>query len=358
VSLLRVYYGTYTGAGSRGLYTGTLDFAAGTLSDPRVAAEAEQPSFAAFHPNGAFLYAVNEHEVFDGQPTGTISAFAVDTVTGGLAFLGRQVSHGASPCHVAVEAQGRHVLVANYHGGSVASFPINGRGALGPATTVVRHSGSGPDRARQEQAHAHSAHFDRTGRFVLAVDLGIDKVLVYRFDGDTGALTPHDPPYAALPPGSGPRHLAFHPSGPYVYVDNELSATVTAFRYDGDLGRLTEIETRPTLPADFSGANTSAEIQCSPDGRHLYVSNRGHDTIALFAVDAATGRLTPGGHVSTRGRAPRHFAIEPSGRYLVAANQDSDKVVLFRRDAASGGLEPTGSEIHLSRPVCVRFAPR
>jgi 6-phosphogluconolactonase len=348
-----VYIGTYTNTESRGIYVSRFEPATGRLSEPALAAATPDPSFLVLAAGGTHLYAVNELPELDGRATGAVSAFAVDAGTGGLTSINRQASEGASPCHLVLDQERRHVLVANYHGGSVAVLPIARDGSVWPATCVIRHEGRGPHPDRQEGPHAHSIHLDPSGRRALAVDLGLDKVLLYEFDAATGVLTPGDPPHAALAEGSGPRHLAFHPNGRHVYVDNELASTVTVFDYDE--GRLTEPQTLSTLPAGFTGPNTTAEVQVAPDGRFLYVSNRGHDSIAIFSVDAGTGRLTPAGHAPTLGRTPRHFALDPSGGYLLVAHQDSDSVIAFRIDPGTGGLRPTGSRIAVPRPVCLRF---
>jgi 6-phosphogluconolactonase len=356
VSATRVFFGTYTDAESRGIYASALDLEAGTLTEPILVAETVSASFLALNRSGSRLYAVNEVTTHGGAPTGYASAFAVEGLR--LQPIGSSpITGGASPCHIVLTPTEGHALVANYHGGSVAVLPIDATGALGEATAIVRHEGVGRDPERQEGPHAHSIHIDAKGRFVLAVDLGLDRIFVYRFDPETGGLTPHDPASAALPAGSGPRHLTFHPSGRYAFVDNELSGTVSAFRYDEERGRLDAIQTLSTLPAGFAGPNTSAEVAVSPDGGFVYVSNRGHDSIAVLRIDPETGSLALVGHAPTQGRAPRHFAIHPDGEYLVVANQDSGDVAVFRRHATTGALSPTGSKVQLSRPVCVCFAP-
>ena len=354
---LAVYVGTYTGSGSRGIYRFELDPISGAWTDPVLAGESENPSFLALHPNGGFLYAVNESGTFGGATTGAVSAFAIDAASGNLRRLNQQASGGADPCHLAVDSGARNVLVANYTGGSVAVLPIDADGRLQAAATVLRHEGSGPDRARQEGPHAHAVVLDGAGRFALAADLGADRIFVYRFDAASGSLQPSAPEAVAIEPGSGPRHLAWHPSGPYLYVINELRSTVTAFRYDPWNGAPVSFQTITTLPAGFSGPNKAAEIAVSPDGRFLYGSNRGDDSIAVFRIDAASGALTPAGHVSTGGRTPRHFAIDPSGRWLLAANQDSGSIGVFRLDPVTGRLAPVGRPLAISKPVCVLFVP-
>jgi 6-phosphogluconolactonase len=352
---VRVYVGTYTSGESKGIYRLRLDLATGGLSPEGDPTETVNPSFLAFHPSGRFLYAVNETGDARRDPSGGVSAFAIDAKTGSLTFLNRQPSGGPAPCHLSVDKAGRHVLVANYWDGSVSVLPIGTDGRLGAATARIQHEGHGPNAERQEGPHAHSVHLDADNRFALVADLGSDRVAVYRFDAQKGTLTANEPAAGVLPPGSGPRHFAFHPDGRHAYVINELNATVTVFDYDPAKGALAPQQTVPTLPAGFTGANTTAEVVVRPDGRFVYASNRGHDSLALFSVDAATGRLTALGHQPTLGRQPRNFAIDPSGTFLLAANQDSDSVVVFRIDPASGKLDPVGKPLHVPRPVCLRM---
>jgi 6-phosphogluconolactonase len=247
------------------------------------------------------------------------------------------------------------VLVANYGGGSVSVLPIQSDGRLGPATGFVQHEGSSVNPRRQERPHAHSMNLDAANRFAFAADLGLDKVLVYRFDANRGTIVPNDPPAATVAPGSGPRHFAFHPRGRNAYVINEMTSTVTAFRYDAGRGRLTELHTISTLPQGFTGNNSTAEVQVHPSGRFLYGSNRGHDSIAIFSIDSDTGRLTQVGHQPTGGRTPRNFGIDPTGVYLLAANQESSTVTVFRIDPRTGRLTPTGQTVNVPVPVCVKM---
>jgi 6-phosphogluconolactonase len=354
---LRVWVGTYTGTGSRGIYRFAFDPASGERTPPALAGETANPSFLAFHPGGRFLYAVNELKTFGGAPTGAVSAFAVDGATGDLVPLGQQASGGADPCHLVVDRAGRNVLVANYSGGTVAVLPLDPDGRLRPAVTIRRHAGTGPNKARQEAPHAHGIFLDPAERFAFASDLGADKVFVYRWDAGAGALEPSEPAAASLEPGSGPRHLAWHPAGTFVYALNELASTVTAFRYDAGRGTLEPFQTLSTLPPATTGAAKAAEIVVSADGRFLYASNRGDDSLAYFAIDAASGRLSPAGHVPTGGLSPRHFAIDPSGRWLLVANEESDSITFFRLDAETGRPEPVGAPLVISKPVCVLFAP-
>ena len=353
----RAYVGTYTTNGSRGLYRLELDAASGALAIDGPAAEVENPSFLAAHPGGRFLYAVNEVGTHQGKPGGAVTAFAVDRVSGTLKKLNDRSSGGVGPCHLSVDHRGKNVLVANYGGGSVAVLPIAADGRLGEATAFVQHEGSGPDKGRQEGPHAHWIAPDAAGRFAVAADLGLDKLLVYRFDADRGTLAANDPPSLQLAPGSGPRHVAFHPDGRHAYAINEMKSTVTALDYDPGRGTLAAIQTLPTLPADFRGESSTAEIAVHPSGRFLYGSNRGHDSIAAYAIEAGSGRLTPLGNQSTLGKTPRNFAIDPSGAFLLAANQDSNTVVAFRIDPQTGRLASTGQSVKVPVPVCVTFLP-
>jgi 6-phosphogluconolactonase len=350
-----VYFGTYTGPKSKGIYVAPFDVATGKLGALRVAAETENPSFLALHPTRPLLYAVNETDNFQGEKAGSVSAFAIDPATGDLRALSRASTRGAHPCHLAVDRSGRHVLVANYSGGSVASLPIGADGGVGPASSFVQHSGSGGDPKRQKGPHGHMIETDPANRFALAADLGLDQVLVYRFDAARGTLVPADPPFARVEAASGPRHFAFSPDGRDVYVLNEMKITVTAFKYDK--GRLTEYQNVSALPAGtaITPADSGAEIVVHPSGRFVYSSQRGPDNIAVFARDAASGKLTLVEHVPTGGRAPRGFGIDPSGRWLLAGNHRSDQIVVFAIDSKTGRLKPTGQTVELGAPVSVAF---
>ena len=351
---LRVYFGTYTNETTKGIYLSTLDLATGKLSQPELAVEVKSPSFIAIHPNRQFLYAVSEISDFQGKPAGGVSAFAIDAASGRLKLLNQQSSVGAGPCHLVVDAAGKNVLVANYGGGSVAALPITANGNLSVASSSIQHHGSSVDKQRQEGPHAHSINLDPANKFAFAADLGLDKVLIYRFDGAKGLLAANDPPAGVGAPGSGPRHLAFHPSGKYVFVNNEMTSTVTSFGYDPVRGSLTEILTLSTLPQPTPG-NSTAETVVHPSGKFVYVSNRGHDSLAMFQCDPATGRLTAIGHQSTGGKTPRNFNVDPTGRYVLAANQSTNNVVVLRVDTSNGKLTPTGDSIEVGSPVCVRY---
>lgn len=355
MSLVRVYVGTYTYRASKGIYAFELNLHTGETTPPRLVAETFQPSFLALHPSRRFLYAVNE--LWGGGKEGMVSAFAVEPETGSLTFLNQQSSKGVGPCHLTVDKTGKWVLVANYGSGGVSVLPVLPDGRLGEATCVIQHEGKSVNPQRQEGPHAHSVNLDPANKFAIVADLGIDKLLVYRFDSAKGTLTPHEPPFVATAPGAGPRHVAFHPNGKFVYAINELNSTVTAYRYDEATGILAEVQTVSTLPTDFSGNNTTAEVQVHPSGRFLYGSNRGHDSIAIFAIESKTGKLTLVGHQLTKGRTPRHFGIDPTGTYLLAANQDSDTISLFRIDLQTGKLQPMEQMVEVSNPVCVKFLP-
>jgi len=353
---LRVYFGTYNRGDGKGIYTSELDLASGKLSAAELAGEAVNPSFLAIHPSRKFLYAVGEIDNFDGKKTGGVSAFTIDRKTGKLKLINQHSSQGAGPCHLVVDATGKNVLVANYGGGSIACLPIDPDGKLREASTFIQHQGSSIDPNRQAGPHAHSINVDAKNRFAMAADLGLDRVLVYRFDADKGSLVPNDPPSVVMPAGGGPRHFAFHPNGRFAYANNEMASSVTALSYDPESGVLEELNTVPTLPADASAeGNSTAEVRVHPNGKFVYVSNRGHNSIAIFEVDASSGRLTPKGHVSSGGKVPRNFNLDPSGQFLLAANQDSSNIVVYRVDPQTGGLTPTGSEIEVPTPVCIRF---
>ncbi|MEX0713682.1 MAG: lactonase family protein, partial [Pirellulales bacterium] len=339
---LRLYIGTYTGGASEGIYTSRLDLADGSLTAPELAAATSNPSFVALHPNRPFLYAVSEISELDGKKTGGVSAFSIEAETGRLKLLNQQPSEGSGPCHLVVDASGKAVLVANYGGGSVASLPIGSDGRLAKAASAIRHEGKSVNPQRQEGPHAHSINLDPANKFAFAADLGLDKVLVYRFDAASAKLVPNNPPSASVADGAGPRHFAFHPSGRWAYVINELASTVTALAYDADRGVLEPTQTISTLPEDYTPASYTAEVQVHPSGKFVYGSNRGHDSIAIFSVDADTGRLKSRGQQPTGGKTPRNFSIDPTGSYLLAANQESDNIVVFRIEPASGELEPTG----------------
>jgi 6-phosphogluconolactonase len=352
---MSVYVGTYTDGASKGIYRLELDGESGRLSDPALVAEATNPSFLAWHPTRSVLYAVSETNTIGPDKAGTVIAYTVDA-GGGLTKINEQPTGGGHPCFVSVNRDGTHVFVANYTGGSVAAFPVQRGGGVDPPSELVKHTGSSVHATRQRRPHAHAILPVAGSPFVLAADLGIDRVLVYRFDGERGSLTPHAPPGVAVRPGAGPRHLALNPAGDTVFVMNELQSTVASYTWDAKAGTLQEASVASTLPAEFTAANTTAEVAVHPSGRFVYGSNRGHDSIAAFRVNRDRS-LTRVGIYSTNGREPRHFAIAPGGTLLLAANQKSDSIVVFRIDQDTGALSNTGVGVRVPSPVCVRFRP-
>jgi 6-phosphogluconolactonase len=348
-----VYIGTYTrGTTSQGIYRMELDLATGQLSEPKLAGKITNPSFLAIHPTGKYLYAVGEIDDFGKKRGGgAINAFALDQKTGDLTLLNQQSSKGGGPCHVVVDKAGKFVLAANYGGGSACVLPIEEGGKLGPVIGFGQHKGHSINKSRQEAPHAHSINLDAKNRFAFVADLGLDQVIIYRFDA--GKL--HYSGHAGVKPGAGPRHFAFHPDGKHAYVINELDSTITVFDYDADKGALTSIQTISTLPAGYKGQTTTAEVVVHPSGKFVYGSNRGHNSIAVFRVDATTGKLSAAGHQNKGIKIPRNFAIDPTGKYCVVANQDGDSVIVFTIDPKTGELGPTEAKAAISRPVCVRF---
>jgi 6-phosphogluconolactonase len=346
-----VYVGTYTGPGrAEGIYVYRMDETTGALAHLQTLGGVDNPSFLALSQQQRCLYAVNETPEGEGQGPG-VSAFAIDPQRRTLAPLNRQPAHGTSPCYVSLNPEGTHALIANYGNGTLAVYPVNGDGSLGEASHVVQHEG-GSSHRRQAGPHAHSVRFDSLGRHVLACDLGVDRVFLYTLRD--GRLVPHEPPFAQLSSGAGPRHSAFHPSGRFVYVNGEIDSSVNAFTYDADRGAFDLIGAYSTLPSDFTGNNSTAQVLVHPNGRTAYVSNRGHDSIAVFEVDDTRGALRPRGHVPSGGHTPRNFNIDPSGRFLYAANQRPGNIVVFRI-GDDGGLTPTGHVTEVPVPVCVIF---
>ena len=355
-----VYVGTYTSkTASKGIYAYLFDPVIGKLTALGVAAESEDPSFLAVHPSGKYLYSVNEVDHFGGQKSGAVSAFSVEPKTGKLTLLNQAPTQGAGPCHISLDKTGKFLLIANYDGGSIAVFPIREEGSLAPASAFVQHSGSSVDKERQEGPHAHWISTSPDNRFALAADLGLDEILVYRFNSAKGTLAPDTPPFAKLTPGAGPRHLAFHPNGKFAYVLTEMGSSVTAFAYkprNGSLSPLQTVSTLSILRKDYSGVKEAAEIAVHPNGKFLYASNRaGIDSISTFSVDPVKGTLTLKDEYPTMGKTPRNFAIDPTGKFLLAANQESNNIVIFRIDSTTGALNPTGEIAEVPAPVYITF---
>jgi 6-phosphogluconolactonase len=351
-----LYVGTYTkDRGSDGIYLVRMDRSSGQLRQVGSVGAGANPSFLAIHPNGRVLYAVNELEKYKGRQTGAVSAFAIARDTGALKRLNEQPSEGGAPCYVSVDRSGRAVLVANYVGGSIAVLPIQVNGSLAPAAQVIQHTGRGPNAERQEAPHAHCILADPSNRFARAADLGVDRVYVYRLDHDGKSLRHVDGGDAVMRPGAGPRHVAFHPTQPLVFVANELDSTVATLRFDAERGALSQLATRSTVPAGWTGTNYPADIHVASSGRTLYVSNRGHNSIAVFSVAESTGALELDQVVPTEGDWPRNFTLDPTGRWLLVANQRSDSVVVFGRDPDTGRLTLPRQRIAIPSPVCLRF---
>jgi 6-phosphogluconolactonase len=346
-----VYFGTHSAGPGIGFSVAHFDTDTGALTVPKLDTEAVQPAYFVIHPDGRHLYTCNS-----GTP-GCVSAYSIDPSTAHLTLLNKEPSGGGDASYVSLDQTGRFVFVANYDGGNIAAFALKPDGSIGARTAFVQHTGHSVNPTRQTHAYAHSIIIDPTNRFVLAADLGVDKLFVYRFDVKSGTLTPNDPPFASVEPGSGARHVKFHPNGRWVYLINEMACTVTAFNWDSARGALTEFQTISTLPADFTGVSTCAEVLVHPDGRFLYGSNRGMDSLAVFAIDHENGRLAPVQHISTRGSWPRNFAFDPTAKWIICTNHNSNNAVVFRVDEATGRLTQAGDPVPVPAPYCERFLP-
>ncbi|MCB2410297.1 lactonase family protein [Hymenobacter lucidus] len=353
---LLLYIGTYGPPEQDNIFLCRLHPSTGALTRVAGFRGGVKPGFLTLSTDHRFLYAVNATLEFQGRATGSVRAFGLDQRSGALSLLNEQTSEGAGPCYVSLTPNGRGLLVANYFGGTISALPVQPDGALAPAVVVDQHQGAGPHK-NQDRAHAHCILPDPAGRYALAVDLGNDQILSYALSAETGL--PQLPGKVAFvaQPGAGPRHLAFHPNGRWAYVVNELNSTVTALAYDAAQGTFTALHSVPTLPADFAGANACADIHVSPDGRFVYASNRGHDSLVVLAVEAGSGRLGFVQHVSTQGKTPRNFTLSPDGRLLLVANQNSNSIFSFHVDAKTGQLTPTGHSAQVPAPVCLRLLP-
>jgi 6-phosphogluconolactonase len=346
-----VYFGSHRTGPGIGFSLAHFDTDTGVLTKPEFLLEAQAPAFFVIAPDNRHLYTCNS-----GSPGG-LSAYAIDPRTGRLTLINRVLTGGGDASYVTLDQTGRFALVANYQGGNIAAFALRPDGGIGDWTGFAQHTGSSVHPQRQTRPFAHSIIVDPTNRFALVADLGVDKLFVYRFDVRTGALTPNDPPFAKVAPGSGPRHVKFHPNGREVFLLNELACTVVAFDWDSAKGGLTERQVISTLPADFKGENTCAEIEVHPNGRFLYATNRGHDSLAVFAIDPASGQLAFVERVASRGKWPRNFAFDPTARWIVCTNHNSDNAVVFRVDATTGRLTPAGDPVAVPYPFCERFVP-
>lgn len=351
----RLYIGTYTRGRKEGIFLYHLNAQTGEL-EKISATEAEEASFLAFDTHKRFLFAVNELMDFDGKNSGAISSFAIDSKSGDLMFINKQASNGGAPCYIASSPKGDFVMAANYMGGNVSVLPVGKNGILAPVAYSKQHEGTGPNKERQEAPHAHCIILDPKGKHAFSADLGADKIYIYKVDSKNKNLLPHDPPFVKTKPGAGPRHISFHPNGKYMYLINELDSTVSAYSYDQKNGQLKELQTLSMLPKGYSGKNQCADLHVSPDGKFLYGSNRGHNSIGVFSIDSASGKLSLVEHVSTMGDWPRNFTIDPSGNILLVGNERSNNVVSFFIDKSTGQLKPTGHVAEVPAPVCLLIA--
>ena len=352
-----VYVGTYTNENSEGIYRLEFNAESGALKRLDGVTKIENPSFVEIHPNQKYLYAVSEINEYQGKKAGGVFSYRIEGAQGELVELNQISSGGSVPCHINIAKSGKSLVVANYTGGSIAGIALEKNGKLrSPLTSLMQHKGQGPNKDRQEAAHAHSTNISPDGRFAYALDLGIDQVLIYELDSENGKLSPSNIPNVKLKPGSGPRHFAFHPTKEYAYVLNELSCDVTTFKWNSKTGELEELQTITTLPKPHP-ENSTAEIRIHPNGNFLYASNRGHHSLAIYRIDQSTGLLTAIGHESTGGKTPRNFNIDPTGKFILAANQDSSNVVVFRIDEKTG-LLTRKNEVQVPSPNCIRFLSR
>jgi 6-phosphogluconolactonase len=356
-----VYVGTFKGEVTKGIYAWRFDCDSGKMEPLGLVAEASRPLFLALHPNRRFLYAVSRPSPVDRKNIGVVLAYSIDAQTGKLTALNSLPSRGIDPAYLSVDQTGNNLLVANYGSnsgeGDVAVFPIKKDGSLADASDFIQYSGTGVHPQRQQGPHSHAINTSPDNRFVIVTDLGLDKLFVYRFDPSKGKLNANNPPFAALPPGAGPRHLVFHPGGRFVYVVNEIQSTITTFAYDAAAGALKELQIVATLPKEFSGASSAAEVRVHPNGKFLYSLNRGHDSTAVFSIDPETGMLTLVELAPTQGKTSSNFGIDPGGSWLIAANQGSDSLVVFRLDPNTGKLQATGQSFEVGAPSCVSFLP-
>ena len=344
---LFVYFGTHVAGPGKGFSLAHFDTTTGALSKPEFLLEAPAPAYFIIAPDGKHLYTCNS--------TGFVSAYAIDRATARLTLLNQVPSGGGDPSYISLDRTGQYVFVANYDGGNIATWRLRPDGGIGERTAFVQHTGHGVNPQRQSHAFAHSIHVDLTNRFVLVADLGLDELFVYKFDAKTGSLTPNDPPFATVKPGSGARHMVFYPNGRWVYLITEMGSTIIQFDWDSTRGTLKELQTVSTLPPDFHGNSGCSEITIHPNGKFLYASNRGHDSIAVFAIDAKSGRLTPVEYAPSGGKTPRNFALDRAGRWMLVTNHDSNVARVFRIDQATGKLTPVGSPVEVPYPFCPRF---
>lgn len=350
-----VFFGTHSVGPQKGISVAHFNSENGVLTKPELIAEAPAPAYFIIHPNGKYLYVCNSNDFAKGYTGQTITAYRIDPKKGNITLLNQQSSGGADPSYLCMDASEKFVLVANYKGGSVAVIAIKRNGSLGRMTSNIKHTGRSVDTLRQTQPYAHSIKLDPANRFALVADLGLDKLFVYRFNSKKGTLEPNDPPFVKVSPGSGPRHLAFHPNGKFVYLINEMASTIITYAWDSAAGKLTELQISSTLPPDFKGKNACAEIEVYPNGRFLYASNRGHESLAVFAIDDITGKISLLEHIPTQGKTPRNFSFDPTSKWLIVTNHGSDNAMVFKVDDKNGHLTPTGEPVPVVYPFCIRF---
>ncbi len=348
-----VFVGSYTQGPSEGIYT--YSWSSGALQHLSTVSSVN-PSYLAIEPGRRFLFSVNEIRDHDGKLGGGVSSFEIDKRTGSLTLLSQQPSLGGDPCYITTDRTGRFVLVANYASGTVGVIPVGADGYLDTPLDFAQHIGPG-NHPRNPGPHCHCVEVDPTNRFVFVCDAGLDKVMIYRFDSRSGSLDPCPDPWVDARREAGPRHITFHPTYKWAYVITESGTTIVAYAYDPSRGTLQELQIVPTLPEGFTGRNSCADIHVTPSGKFVYGSNRGHDSVVIYAIDETTGKLNYVGHESTQGRTPRNFAIDPTGSYLLAANQNTDNIVTFGIDPQTGKLQSTGKIVQVSKPVCIKFMP-
>jgi len=344
-----VYFGSHGSGPHNGFSLARFDTDTGKLTEPVFLEEAVAPAYFIIRPDGRRLYTCNS------DPGSSVSAYAIDPTTAKLTFLNQQPSGGGDPSYVSLDPTGRYLLVANFLGGSAAVFALRHDGTIGRRTAFIQHVGTSLDPHDPNHAHAHSIRFDPSHRFVLLADMGVDKIFVYHLNSETGALTPSDPPFASVAPGSGPRHTAFDPRGRYVYAINQTANSIVRFGWNSDRGVLTQFESVSTLPEGFKGNDMAAEILMHPNGNFLYATNRGDNSVAVFSVQKDTGRLTLIQHISTQGKTPRNAEFDPTGKWLLVSNQDSSNAVVFRIDQSTGQLTQNGDPVSVPAPFCERF---
>lgn len=349
----RIFVGTYTQGASDGIYTCLFDEKTGELSEPVLAAETVNPTFLTIHPDRPLLICCNEVNDFEGRAQGALSVYRIAPDTGKLEFINQQPTGGAAPCHLTIDATGRFVLTANYFGGSTTVLPIADDGSLKPSCCFIQHEGSGPNKQRQEMPHAHSVNLSSDNRFAYVADLGTDRIWTFLFDETSGQLTPASPDSASVAAGGGPRHFDFSLDERFAWSNNELTSTVTTFERDPESGQLSAVQELSTLPAQFEGNNSTAECRLHPNGRFVYVSNRGHDSLAVYAV-GDDGRLSLVEISPSGGQEPRNFYIVPGGNWLLSENQNSDSIVVFAI-GSDGRLTQTSHSVTVGNPVCIRM---